>query len=456
MSTSSISGSSTPIVIGGGVAGIAAAVSLARAGLRPTLIESRPYLGGRVRSFIHAGTGDEIDNGQHLLMGCYEATFSLLDLLGTRHLVELQPELTVEFREPGGTRSLLKSPLPFDRFFSSANIAAAMMRLDGLTRRERLMLMRVALDVKLARARPAETVTAYLARLGQSRAAQERLWHPIVIATLNTAPEIASAELFRTVMRRAFLGGPIASRLALPRVGLSQLFEPAVRFITGRGGQVLLGAPATTLSREGNGLRLDLKDREPIAASTMISALPSHALRSLLVRGGAAAHLPASTERITYSPIVSLYLWYDRSPESLPRFAALLGTRTQWIFNRRAITGTASERFPGLIACTISAAASEAATGGDEIVRIADAELRSVFPELRDAVLLDAQAIKEKQATFTATPEIEALRPGVRTSLEGLVLAGDWTNTGLPATIEGAAWSGFTAADEVIRSYTRQ
>ncbi len=434
-----------PVVLGGGLAGIAAAVTLAKAGLRPILIESRPYLGGRARSFIHRDTGDEIDNGQHLMMGCYHATFQLLDLLGTRHLVELQKALRVEFRDPGGKRTLLSAPsgLP-----SPLDVVIAMLRLGGLGIGERLALLRVGLAVRLGTPSSGETVRSYLDRLGQSRRLQDRLWDPIIIATLNTPPERASAVLFTEVMRRAFLGGGSSSHLAFPRAGLSHLIAPARDYIETAGGTVITGAAITALQQEAQGYIVRLKDRTAITAQQVISALPWRSLRPLL-RGDIAADHPAPPADHEYIPIVSLYLWYDRALKDIPAFAALLGTSVQWMFNRRALGTAPNPQFPGLLSCTISTAFKESTTGEEEMVAIADRELRAAFPELQGARLLHGLAIKEKHATFAATPAA-MLRPGTRTDIPGYYLAGDWTATGLPATIEGAVLSGFAAAQALL------
>ncbi len=441
---------SSPLVLGGG---IAAAVRLALQGMRPLLIESRPYLGGRARSFIHRNTGDEIDNGQHLMMGCYHATFALLEQLGTRDLVDLQPALRVEFREPGGARAVLAAPgfLP-----SQLGVMAAMLRLGGLSGRERRALLAVGVNVRLKTPGPDETTRQYLNRLGQSPRAQERLWDPIIIATLNTPPQRASARLFAEVMRRAFLGPGTDSQLAFPRTGLSQLIDPAREFIESRGGRVMTGMTITGLHRLPESYLVKLKDHPEIETGHVIAALPWRQLRPLL-HGITAYEQEHTTAKPEYIPIVSIYLWYDRNPAELPVFAAMLGTQVQWMFNRRKMGTPPNPAFPGLIACTISAAFSQSAATGKEVAEMADRELRETFPELRDARLLDALVIKEKHATFAATPAVAQGRPGTRTgpSSPGYYLAGDWTDTGLPATIEGAAQSGFAAADALLEDLAR-
>lgn len=439
-----------PIVLGGGMAGIAAAVELASRGLRPTLVESRPYLGGRARSFTHQGTGDEIDNGQHLMMGCYRATFKLLETLGTRHLVRLDRALRVEFRQADGRSDTLDAPTSLP---APLNVLAGMLRLRGIDAHEKRALVRLGIASKLARPDDGETVERYLDRLGQSRRLCERLWHPIVIATLNTSPDRASAALFVEVMRRAFLASGTSSQLAFPTCGLSRLIEPAASYIERRGGRVLTGMAVTGIERDATGYRLQIKDGESIDAPLLVAALPPRALAPLLSHDLTDAVPDAAS--IGYAPIVSIYLWYDRPLQELPAFAALIGTQVQWMFNRRRLGSPINTRFPGLLSCTISAAFEEAATDGADVIAMADRELRGAFPEMNGARLLDALAVKEKHATFEATPAVAARRPAARTRHAGLYLAGDWTATGLPATIEGAVISGYAAAEMLMRDWRR-
>ncbi len=443
-------------VLGGGVAGIAAAVELASSGYRPVLIESRPYLGGRVRSFVHEGSGDEIDNGQHLMMGCYHATFRLLGMLGTRSLVALQPTLSVAFRDRDGTADMLTAsahlPSPLD-------VLAGMLRLKRLGLQDRLGLLRIAVAARGGKTSDTETVREFLTRHGQSKQVQDRLWDPLAIATLNTAPEIASAELFVELLRRAFLVGGDDSKLAYPRTGLSRLFEPAIAVIERAGGRVLLRSSIAGIEKVDNGFVVHLREQDSIRCHGLISALPSHALNNVASQA-IRATLPRSTDtsnpRFGSSPIVSLYLWYDRPLEKIPPLCALIGTEVQWVFNRRLLAPSADSRYPGLLSCTTSAALNEVHQASETLVAAADSELRGAFPELNGARLLDSLVVKEKQATFLATPTFESIRPGVRTSVSGLFLAGDWTDTGLPATIEGAVQSGFVAAEQLKAQVSAQ
>ncbi len=431
-------------MLGGGVAGIAAAVTLSEQGRRPLLIESRPWLGGRTRSFHHPETGDEIDNGQHLLMGCYHETLQLLEQLGTRDLLTLQPSLSVEFRNTNGTQASLTAPPTVP---SPLNVLIAMLRFKPLTFSERLGLIRLGLHTRFKGPRGDETVEAYLSRLRQSPQTRRLLWDPIVLATLNTIPAEASATLFAQVMRLGFLGSGQDSKLALPRAGLSQLFgNPAEQFITQKGGIVITGSPVIEVIKQDDEFRVVTRSKGEFRTKTLISALPWRGFNSLI-----APLLPtqnAAPTDVCHNPIISVYLWFDRNLNHVPEFAAMNGGIVEWIFNRRKIVPELNEQYPGLLCCVISAANQQAQRTNAELVAITEQELRSTFPEIGEAQLLTAQVIKEKHATFAATLETEALRPNTHSGLPGLYLAGDWTATGLPGTIEGAVQSGNAAAKQ--------
>jgi squalene-associated FAD-dependent desaturase len=426
------------IVIGGGFAGVAAAIELARDGHRPLLIEARPYLGGRTRSFIHESTGTEIDNGQHLFMGCYRHTLRLLDYLGTRRFITFQDSLHVEFRDANGARCAFRTPRHFG---GSIGHAIGLLRIESLPLMERIAMMRVAIAAKVNDVGEDEVVGDFLSRHGQSLRARKSLWHPLVIATMNTSPDRASARVFTEVLRRAFLSSARDARLGYASVGLSHLLEPALHRLSQSGGAVWLGRTVTNISYDGGHYAVQLSNGDTVRSRRVVSAVPSHVLLRLAddsLLNGMPRSLPLST-----SPIVSLYLWYDRAL-ALPDFVALTGTQTQWVFNRDAMSRGTTSR--GLISCTISAANDEQELDAPALVATADAELRRALPELTGATLIDSLAIKERSATFEATPANERIRPATRTGLDGFVLAGDWVATGLPATIEGAVESGVRAA----------
>lgn len=431
-----------PVILGGGFAGIAAAVSLADQGARPILVESRPFLGGRARSFLHEGSGEEIDNGQHLLMGCYTATLALLEKLGTRHLVDVQSGLSVELRDESGPRPLrarTSLPAPLD-------VLVGMLLLERITVAERCALLRAGVGARTGRPRPLESVSAWLDRQGQSARLKRLLWHPLVIATMNTSPHDASAELFLTLLRLSFLKGGPGGSLAFPRVGLSRLIDPAADYIRGRGGDVMTGTTIMRVTREADGSkegqgswRVYGRNLE-LTTNRLISALPWHRFADLF-----GSYLPDELQRAVpapdHNPILSLYLWYDRPLPQVPRFVALVGTGIEWVFNRRKISPVTSPRYPGLLSCVVSNAGEIGDDG--EFVERAVREIRERIPEIGDARPVDHLIIREKRATFAATPEIEGKRIPPGPILPGLEVYGDWTATDLPGTIEGAvrSWS---------------
>lgn len=428
------------------MAGIAAGCRLAERGRSPLLLESRPYLGGRVRSFIHESSGDEIDNGQHLMMGCYHHTLQLLSTLGTRDLVTILRPLDIQFREADGVTDRLLSPscLP-----SPIALAAGIARLRWTTVADVRSVLRLGLAARFHTPDPDMTVRDWLVAHGQSTRLLERLWEPMAIATLNTPIEQASARLFAQVLRRGFLGWGDDARLALPRAGLSRLFDPAREYIERHGGEVRTGTTIRVVRRVGERYVVMLSNGESIESDAIVSALPRAALRATLDRALHPDILDDGEDRA--APIVSLYLWYDRDPIELPMLCGMIGTRVQWVFNRRKIDRHSKRgAHAGLISCTISAAFAEAAADNRQIISTADSELRRAIPSLASARLMDALSIKEKQATFLATPSHEQQRPKSATPLKGLVLAGDWTDTGLPATIEGGVQSGIQAANTLL------
>jgi squalene-associated FAD-dependent desaturase len=289
--------------------------------------------------------------------------------------------------------------------------------------------------------------------LGQSTNACTSFWFPVAIATLNELPERAAAAPFAEVMARAFFGSRADSQFVLPKVGLSDLYtDDARRFIEARGGCVQLKSPVAALSLDGDRLTgLQLRDGTCVDADACISTVPPKALDALLPEPlRRDAHL-RTLDQFEASPIVSTHLWFDR-PVLTAEFVGLIGTTTQWVFNRSKLTANGNGNGHQCLSAVISA--------GRDVVewdtaRIADAvvvDLRALVPAARAAQLLRAVVVKEKQATISPTPAAERLRPGPETSVGNFFLAGDWTNTGLPPTIESAVASGQRAAALVSRT----
>jgi hydroxysqualene dehydroxylase len=434
------------VVIGGGFAGLAAAVELAGRGTQVTVLEARPRLGGRASSFRDAETGTVVDNGQHALMGCYRRTLAFLGRIGAGGKVRRQANLRVDFLHPRLGAGAIACPA----WPSPLHLAGGLLRYRLLSRRERVAALRAGMALMTMRRRndPAlgrATVDELLVRLGQSAHARASFWNPVALATLNEAPERAAAAPFVEVLARAFFRSRADSQFVLPRVGLGDLYtDDARRFIEQRGGHVWIRAQAAGIELADDRVRgVLLRDGRRLPADACVAAVPPAALAPLLPPPlGSVAPLDALA-RLETSPIVSTHLWFDR-PVLRREFVGLLESTTQWAFNRSALLG---ETGPGqCVSAVISAGRDVVGWDSDRVIRTVVDDLRALVPAAASARLEHAVVVKEKQATMSPTPEAERLRPPSRTPLHGFVLAGDWIATGLPPTIESAVESGEHAA----------
>jgi zeta-carotene desaturase len=446
-------GSPEAIVVGGGFAGLAAATALAEAGSRVIVMEARPHLGGRARSWIDLETGHVVDNGQHLFMGCYVETLRLLSRLGALDRLALQPRLQLTFLDRGQRPAVFRlPPLP-----SPWNLAAGLLAFPGLSFSDRLALLRVGRDVARRSRRGAvaaadlddRTVAEWLAGLGQPPEATRRLWFPLAIAALNEDPQVASAACFLPVLREAFHRGTSGSRLGIARVGLSDLYvDPALHYLRAKGCEVRTRTQIRRVLIEGGRCSgVLMPDGTRLAAGAVVVAVPPEELLELLSPGTAAEPAFAGASRLETSPIVSVYLWFGSPVTELP-FAGLIGGTWQWLFNRRAFAGSAGAEHGVPLVC--SAARHLVDRPREQLVRLALEDLHAFLPESRRATLRHSLVIKEKRATISPARGALALRPASLTPYRGLHLAGDWIATGLPATIEGAVLSGHACARQAL------
>lgn len=440
------------VVIGGGFAGLRAAVSLADAGIRVTVAESRVGLGGRARSFTDPVTGEVVDNGQHLFLSSYERTRAFLHRLGTDRQIVYQPRLHVRFVQPRGPSFVLDCPpLP-----SPWHLLFGMWRLPVMEAADRRSLVRIWREVR----HPAsskddeETVDQWLARLGQGERVRSSFWRPLTVAALNEEPTHASAAGLKSVLRVVLQKPSRDSRLGMACVGLSDLYAGSAREIVEEaGGEVLLNRPATAfLLQDGCVRGVRFAGGTPMEADAVVSALPPSALRKILPQSHA-LELAARLDRFRMSPILSVNLWFDR-PFCGDDFTALLGTRYQWVFNKAAILARAGIEAQ-YISLIISAAYDALDRPNEELVRWAEEEVKGSFPEMETAKLLRSQVVREREATVSLGVGMERFRPGSRCELRNLFLAGDWTATGLPATLESAVVSGEACAREVLTCMKR-
>jgi squalene-associated FAD-dependent desaturase len=296
------------------------------------------------------------------------------------------------------------------------------------------------------------TVSALMDLLGQSQRAREFFWYPVAVATLNDEPSVSSSALLAEVLKRAFFSRRSDSAFVYSRVGLSDLYCAAAKsYIERRGGSVSLGAAVDRLEIDSSGrvLCAMLRDGRTIAGGAFVCATPPNRLLRILPDAITAETNFARLRRLDSSPIVCVHLWLDREVID-SAFAGFIGTVTQWLFNKRRIFSVRGESHPGYLSFVISGARSLVDRSNDDLLAQVLADLRQVIPAAREAKVVKALVLKEKQATMAPSLDAHRLRPGVTTSVSNLLLAGDWLQTGLPATIESAVVSGRMAADEVI------
>ena len=445
------------VVVGAGIAGLRAAVALAARGARVAVLESKAVLGGRATAFNDPQTGERVDNGQHVMLGCYHETFAFLRQLGTADHVRVQPTLDVEFVDRAGDQSRLRLPaLP-----PPMNFVAGLLDWTALGWLDRLAAMRLTGPIRIAQAgmreeargktrtriaaSPGETVEQWLINNGQTARIREMLWEPLALAALNQSIREAAAPAFVAILAHMFGGGQQDASLALPTKPLDELYaEPARRFIEERGGEVRIGTPARIHLKSGALSHVEARG-DRCEADAVVAAVPWYALVDLFegdlapveaVRKAAAATSP--------SPIASVNLWLSRRILRTP-FLGLPGRPLQWVFDKEQMFDSHSSH----ITLVSSGADDVMGLSNDELITLALRELRDALPEARNAKVLRASVVRERRATYSLAPG-QPKRPHTVTDVKGLVLAGDWIETGLPATIEGAAASGRRAAEALL------
>jgi zeta-carotene desaturase len=443
-------------IVGAGLAGLAAACALSAAGNRVHVFERRPYVGGRASSYMHPGTGEVVDNCQHVLLGCCTNLVGFYRQLGVEDRIRWYDRIT--FLEPGGRKSVLKPgilPAPLHN-------ARAFLAASALSIADKFAIARgMAAFLGSIPADDGENFAHWLRRHGQTRRAIARFWNPVLVSALNGELDQVSVHYAAMVFRQAFMNSAEGGRMGVPTIPLSELYGHAAQFIEAHGGVVDLrrNVQAVGLDSASGRWLVDI-DGGSVDADGVILAVPFESMEKLLPGlppepAGAAEALAARMAHFEHSPITGIHLWFDRPVTNLDH-AVLLAATIQWMYNKSRLQpetrGDQSENYLELV---VSASNTLVDKSRQEIVDLAIRELAEFFPVVREAKLVKAAVVKEVRATFSVQPGIDAYRPQAETAWPGLFLAGDWTNTGWPSTMEGAVRSGYRAAEAWMRASGR-
>ena len=422
------------IVAGAGLAGLAAASALSKAGGRVLILERKPFVGGRAYSYAHPALGEEIDC-QHVLLGCCTNLVHLCQNAGVADRIRWYDEL--HFLEPNGQHTTLKPGILPAPLHTSFDFAKAPM----LSIADKAAIARGLLN--FMRGYPQddhESFATWLKRTKQTPRAIKHLWEPVIVGALNDSFENCSTKYAGQVFHESFLKSPQGGRLGIPALPLSQFYSYVSEQCVRDGAELRTSQSVTALNQTEQGWTVATSEG-PFTADNVILALPFQQTDALLP---ADVQTGVQTGAYKNAPITTVHLWFDREITTLDH-AAFLDTGIQWIFNKSRIRNT-----PGHYAeLTISASFAQLHQTREHILAEALRELALFFPKVREAKLLKSGILKEARATFSVTPGLDVHRPAQRTSQPGLFLAGDWTKTGWPSTMEGAVRSGYLAAEVV-------
>lgn len=445
-------------VAGGGLAGLAAGCALADAGFRVTLFERRPYLGGRASSFQHPGTGEVVDNCQHVLLGCCTNLIEFYQRLGVEDKIRWFGRLT--FLEPGGRASVIGAsslPAPFHSLPSFLR-ALCLSIADKLS----IAAAMAVLAPRLPRD-SGQPFLSWLQQCGQTEGAIQRFWKTILVSALNEDLDQISIPYAAQVIRESFLKSAGAGRMGVPAVPLTDLYSAAGDYITERGGEVRLRSTVESFAPQAANVEL----RTGAGAEKfdfLVLAVAFNTLAGILPQTSEAEPLRRNLARFSSSPITGIHLWFDRQITDLDH-AVLLDRTIQWMFHKsQLLAGWRAGRLPdsqrdagatengSYVELVVSSSKSLVEKPKQEIIDLAVSELQEFFPEARSASLVKSTVIKEVHATYSPRPGVDGYRPGPETGWPRVFLAGDWIATGWPATMEGAVRSGYLAAEALVRT----
>ena len=443
------------IVIGGGLAGLSAGVSLAEAGWRVRLFEQRPFLGGRATSYV-LPDGEHVDNCQHVTLGCCTNLEDFYRRVGAQDKIKYFDRLL--FQDPQGRQGIMQAgwlPAPL-------HMTGSFLTFAPLSRADKRSIARAMLEIFRGKGHTADLDTPggismldWLRKRKQTAGAIERFWRVVLVSALDEELDKTDARFGVDVFWKGFLANRTGYRMGVPAVPLAELYDGCKLEIERRGGEVSMRMPVRAIHLRDGGIDdVEFDGGRLETAEAYVFAIPHDALADLLPdevkrQEPSLAHL----ENIKASPITGVHFWFDREVMREP-FVTLLETTTQWIFNKTALyagsngRGAAKGQYLQLV---ISASYDLLPKPRQEIIDLCLAEVRQALPAAREAKLVKATVIKEASATFSPQPGVDRWRPKQQTLVKRLFLAGDWTDTGWPATMEGAVRSGYLAAEAVLR-----
>jgi squalene-associated FAD-dependent desaturase len=460
-------------IAGGGLAGLAAACALADSGFRVTLLERRPYLGGRASSYEHPGTGEVVDNCQHVLFRICSNLVEFYRRIGVEDKIRWFDTMT--FIEPGGRQSVMRAaPLP-----APLHTAPSFLRFPFLSAKDKLAISQAI--AALTMIIPRDTSNSFLDwchQHNQTESAIERFWKPILVSALSEDLDLISIPYAAQVVRES-MKAPLARHMGVPMLPLTDLYNRAGDYIRARGGKIFFRTSLETFCPGSASVKLRAAGKEE-SFDYLIIALPFDLVATVLPEDDTSARLREKISHFEYAPITGIHLWFDRQISDLPH-AVLLNRTIQWMFHKslllestnrepnagledkreghdfsRATNGAKEKRAlapeGSYIELVVSSSKSLIEKSRPEIVELALNEVREFFPAARNASLVKSTVIKELKAVYSPRPGIDPYRPAQSTHWPRVFLAGDWTATGWPATMEGAVRSGYLAAEALGRA----
>lgn len=444
------------VIVGAGLAGLAAAVALSGAGAKVTLLDRKPYVGGRAYSYLHPALEEEVDS-QHVMLGCCTNLIDLCKLACAGQHIRWYDRIT--YLEPSsGDRPTRQSVIGSHGVPAPSHSTLSFLRAAMLGVRDKIAIARgMAEFLRGFPASDEEAFSTWLQRTGQTELAIRHFWEPVVLATLNDTFERSSTRYVGKVMHEMLLRDAKGSELGIPTLPLSTFYAAFVALAEKQGTTSQLRTSVTRLERQSDQTWcLTTAEGATVEANKVILALPFEQIATLLATlppSPSVTAVQGDLQRFAHAPITTVHLWFDREVTDL-HHAALLDTRIQWMFNKsliRAGEPGAVGRAGQYLELTISASFDEVRKTREAILGPALEELARFFPKVREAKLVKSGVLKEARATFSVTPGLDRFRPLPEVLGEGLFLAGDWTRTGWPSTMEGAVRSGRLAAEAVSR-----